>query len=186
VNGAFRFLDAELRVLVSAAERDMPDVTALPRPGDVFAGKYLIERVIGSGKNSLVFAAQHCVTGKRFAIEWLLQRSAHARHEALIDDDACEPAAIGGEPARVASDEVRDAGDLVSEAHDLEPSPQVVGHFRHPNVLEVYDVGEASGSLYTVMEWSDGESLEACLARCSCRVCAACTKRMPRASCIAT
>jgi serine/threonine protein kinase len=144
----------------------MPDVTALPRPGDVFAGKYLIERVIGSGKNSLVFAAQHCVTGKRFAIEWLLERSAHARHEALIDDDADTPvAAMSGEAARLSSDQGRDAEDLVSEAHDLESSPQVVGHFRHPNVLEVYDVGEAAGSLYTVMEWSDGESLEARLAR---------------------
>lgn len=142
----------------------MPDVTALPRPGDVFAGKYLIERVVGNGKNSLVFVAQHCVTGKRFAIEWLVPRAEHARHDAVIQEGDPEdtPAAVSGKIVA----EVRDAGDLVTEADDFVTSEhQVVGHFRHPNVLEVYDVGEAAGSLYTVKEWSDGESLEARLAR---------------------
>ncbi len=144
----------------------MPDVTALPRPGDVFAGKYLIERVIGVGKNSLVFVAHHCVTGKRFAIEWLVPRAEHSRHDALIEEDDAErtPAAVGGEQVRVS--ELRDAGDFVTQDDDFETREhQVVGHFRHPNVFEVYDVGEASGSFYTVMDWSDGESLEARLAR---------------------
>jgi serine/threonine protein kinase len=144
----------------------MLDVMAVPRPGEVFAGKYLIERMVGSGKNSLVFVAQHSVTGKRFAIEWVAPKADYARHDALIDeDDTSTPADIAC-VSNVETSEVRDAAELVSEADDYDTSAQqVVGHFRHPNVLEVYDVGEAAGSLYTVMEWSEGESLEARIAR---------------------
>jgi serine/threonine protein kinase len=36
---------------------------------------------------------------------------------------------------------------------------QVAGLFQHPNVVEVYDVGQVSGSFYMVMEWLEGESL---------------------------
>jgi serine/threonine-protein kinase len=46
--------------------------SALPGPGDIVAGKYRIEREIGRGGMSAVFGATHDVTGKRFAIKWLL------------------------------------------------------------------------------------------------------------------
>jgi serine/threonine protein kinase len=137
----------------------MPDVMALPQPGDIFAGKYLIERVIGSGKSSLVFGARHQITGKRFAIEWLLPSEEATRHDAVIEDEDADDDD---------DEDVSDAEELLSEEDDTDrPSSehQVVGHFRHPNVLEVYDVGEQLGSLYTVMDWSDGESLEARLSR---------------------
>jgi serine/threonine-protein kinase len=42
---------------------------------------------------------------------------------------------------------------------------QVANRFTHPNVVEVYDVGETRGAYYMVMEWLDGESLAAKLER---------------------
>lgn len=43
-----------------------------PRPGDVIAGKYVMERVIGQGGMGLVVAAHHPVLGHRVAIKLLL------------------------------------------------------------------------------------------------------------------
>jgi len=143
----------------------MPEVTALPQPGDVFAGKYLIERVIGAGRASLVFSARDRVSGKRVAIEWSLPGT--VRHDAVLDDEDESLAAVSGDEqgdiqAARARDDVRDADALVSEADQLADAEHVaIGHLRHPNVLAVYDVGEAHGSRYSVMEWADGESLEA-------------------------
>ena len=44
----------------------------LPKPGDIIAGKYVIQRVIGSGGMSVVFGATHNLTHKRVAIKWLV------------------------------------------------------------------------------------------------------------------
>ncbi|HKP57891.1 MAG TPA: serine/threonine-protein kinase, partial [Polyangiales bacterium] len=104
----------------------MPEAAPLPRPGDTIAGKYVIEQVIGQGGMSVVFGATHKVTGKRFAIKWLLP----------------EEAPTTGDTAR----------RFIREA-------QVAGLFQHPNVVEVYDVGQVQGSFYMVMQWLEGESL---------------------------
>jgi eukaryotic-like serine/threonine-protein kinase len=36
---------------------------------------------------------------------------------------------------------------------------RLAGEFHHPNVVQVYDLGESDGSFYMVMEWLEGESL---------------------------
>lgn len=43
-----------------------------PRPGDVVAGKYVVERVIGSGGMGIVVAAKHIQLGERVALKFLL------------------------------------------------------------------------------------------------------------------
>lgn len=78
-----------------------------------------------------VFEAVHRVTGKRFAIKWLLP-------ELSNNDEA--------------------AKRFIREA-------QVAGRFDHPNVIEVYDIGQERGSLYMVMELLRGESLDVLLSR---------------------
>jgi serine/threonine protein kinase len=110
----------------------MADSSAFPKPGDTIAAKYLIERTIGTGGMSVVFGATHRVTGKRFAIKWLLRDDSTPSTEA--------------------------AARFIREA-------QVAGRFQHPNVVEVYDVGEVSGSFYMVMDWLEGESLATRLER---------------------
>jgi serine/threonine-protein kinase len=97
----------------------------LPQPGDSVAGKYRIERMLGAGGMGAVFEATHQVTGKRFALKWLLpDLSSHA--------DAVKR--------------------FIREA-------QVAGRFEHPNVVEVYDVGQDGNSFFMVMELLQGESL---------------------------
>lgn len=50
----------------------MADRLTLPQPGDVIAGKYRVDCAIGSGGMGAVYRATHRVTGKRFAVKWLL------------------------------------------------------------------------------------------------------------------
>ena len=44
----------------------------LPQPGEVLAGKYRIERIIGKGGMGAVLSAQHELLGQRIAIKFLL------------------------------------------------------------------------------------------------------------------
>ncbi len=44
----------------------------MPRVGDVVAGKYRIEEIIGEGGMGAVFAATHTLTSKRVALKWML------------------------------------------------------------------------------------------------------------------
>ncbi len=50
----------------------MAERRALPKPGDLVASKYRIKRTLGVGGLGVVFEAAHAVTGRRFAIKWLL------------------------------------------------------------------------------------------------------------------
>ena len=113
----------------------MRDRASLPQPGDVVAGKYLIERMIGSAGQSIVFGARHAMTGKRLAIKWL---------------------ALDGSDDDEDGDEARPAAD---EDDDLSAHAQVIGHFRHPNMLDIHDIGHVNGATYIVMDWLEGESL---------------------------
>ncbi|MET0388962.1 MAG: protein kinase [Polyangiales bacterium] len=97
----------------------------LPKRGDVIAGKYEITGVLGAGGMGAVYQATHRVTGKAFAIKWLLpQLTAESDHVQRF---------------------IREA--------------QVAGRVDHPNVVEVYDVGQEVSSFYMVMELLQGESL---------------------------
>jgi serine/threonine protein kinase len=48
------------------------ETTSMPTVGDVIAGKYTIEKVIGEGGMGAVYSATHNLTGKRVAIKWML------------------------------------------------------------------------------------------------------------------
>ncbi len=51
----------------------------LPKPGDLIAGKFRIERMIGRGGMGAVFSAQHEMLGQRVAIKMLLASVASNR-----------------------------------------------------------------------------------------------------------
>jgi serine/threonine protein kinase len=59
-----------------------------------------------------------------------------------------------------------DAANQEEAAKRFIREAQVAGRFQHPNVVEVYDVGEENGSYYMVMEWLEGESLANRLEQC--------------------
>ncbi len=99
----------------------------LPKKGDLVGGKYTVEGVLGQGGMGAVFQVCHRLTGKHFAVKWLLP-------------------ALSGQ-----TDAVR---RFMREA-------QVAGRVDHPNVVEVYDVGQEGTSFYMVMELLQGESLAA-------------------------
>ena len=103
----------------------------MPKAGDVIAGKYRIESLIGEGGMGAVFSATHVHTGRRLAVKWLLP------------DVARSGAAIQR---------------LFREA-------QATGRIDHPNVVDVYDVGEQDGSAFLVMELLTGETLTKALER---------------------
>jgi serine/threonine-protein kinase len=46
--------------------------SSLPKPGDLLAGKYRVERVLGQGGMGIVFAANHELLGVRVAVKLLL------------------------------------------------------------------------------------------------------------------
>lgn len=60
------------------SEARLADRLKLPEPEDVIAGKYRVDCALGSGGMGAVYQVTHRVTGKRFAMKWLLpQASAH-------------------------------------------------------------------------------------------------------------
>src|SRR3954452_25628940 len=97
----------------------------LPKKGYVVAGKYQIEGTLGTGGMGAVFEVSHRITGKRFAVKWLLPNLT-AESDAVMR--------------------------FIREA-------QVAGRVDHPNVVEVYDVGQEGDSFYMVMELLQGEPL---------------------------
>jgi serine/threonine-protein kinase len=57
--------------------REPPNLTGLPQPGQLFAGKYRIERVIGVGGMGAVFEAHHMHLDQKVAIKMLLPQVAN-------------------------------------------------------------------------------------------------------------
>jgi len=103
----------------------------LPLPGDLIDGRYRVQRALGAGSMGAVYEATHHVTGKRFALKWLMP----------------ELTSVHGVVER-----------FIREA-------QIGAQFEHPNLVEVYDIGQEAGSLYIVMELLEGEPLSERLTR---------------------
>lgn len=69
---------AEMTRRLSLHANPLP--AALPASGDVVGSKYRIDRQLGHGGMGAVFEVTHTVTGRRFAIKWLLSTNADGPH----------------------------------------------------------------------------------------------------------
>jgi eukaryotic-like serine/threonine-protein kinase len=101
-------------------------VSAFSLIGQLYDGRYMIERQIGSGGMADVYLATDQSLGRHVAIKILSDR--YARDAAFIERFRREAAAAAG--------------------------------LRHPNIVTVYDRGEAMGTSYIAMEYLDGPTLK--------------------------
>jgi serine/threonine-protein kinase len=96
------------------------------RRGTVFAGRYLLERKLGSGGMADVWLAEDQELGRKVAIKMLHERYANdAQFVERFRREATHAAGLS-----------------------------------HPNVVAIYDRGEAEGSYFIVMEYVEGRTLK--------------------------
>src|SRR6188768_493263 len=104
-------------------------MTAPVNVGDVLAGKYQVERVLGRGGMGAVVAARHLLLGERVALKFLLP-------DALAREDVVARFLREGQAA------ARIRGEHVARVHDVgqleDGAPYLVMEY-----LEGQDLGEA-------------------------------------------
>jgi len=101
---------------------------AIPAPGTIIDGRYVLDRELGSGGMGVVFAARNIHTQKAVALKLL-----------LVPPDS------GGRSIERTARFLREA--------------RAAGRVRHPNVVDMIDVGGDPGQPYLVMELLHGRSL---------------------------
>jgi beta-lactam-binding protein with PASTA domain len=94
--------------------------------GELFDGRYRIERRLGTGGMADVFLARDESLGRRVAIKILAER--YAQDEAFVERFRREATSAAG--------------------------------LSHPNIVSVYDRGQASGTSYIAMEYLNGPTLK--------------------------
>jgi len=97
-------------------------------------GKYVIEGELGRGAMGVVYKAVDPVIGRAVAIKTI-------RFDVLTDS---------GQRDEVQKRFLREA--------------QSAGGLSHPNIVTIYDIGEADGTTYIAMEYIEGRSLDSLLA----------------------
>jgi eukaryotic-like serine/threonine-protein kinase len=96
---------------------------SLVREGEIFAGKYRVERILGEGGHGLVFAAQNLALGELVAVKLLKRASADDTTAARFLREARAAQKIRGDGiARVFAVDQLDDGDLYMVMEYLEGS----------------------------------------------------------------
>ncbi|WP_298831839.1 protein kinase [uncultured Piscinibacter sp.] len=98
-------------------------------------GKYLVSRVLGEGAMGVVYQA--------------------------LDPDIHRPVAIKAIRAPLLSPDAQD----ISATARFRTEAQAAGRLSHPNIVSVYEYGQADDAHYIAMEYVDGISLQALLSR---------------------
>jgi serine/threonine protein kinase len=106
----------------------------VPEPTEI-AGRYLVVKKLGAGAFGTVYKAKDKILGRMVAIKTI-------RLEGLAA-----------------------AGTSMDELVDrFKREAQVSAQLKHPNIVTIYDVGEANGMSYLAMEFIDGVGLERVIA----------------------
>ena len=96
------------------------------RRGTIFAGRYRLERKLGSGGMADVWLAEDQELGRKVAVKILHER--YANDEQFVERFRREATHAAG--------------------------------LSHPNIVSIFDRGEAEGSYYIVMEYVEGRTLK--------------------------
>ena len=108
-------------------------------------GKYRIERVLGQGGFGITYLAVQEMLNRKVAIKEFFMREYCDRYNGNTSISTNTPAA---------HDIVeRFKKKFISEA-------STIAKFRHPNIIDIYDVFLENNTAYYVMEYIEGESLE--------------------------
>ena len=106
-------------------------------------GKYRIERVLGQGGFGIMYLAEQLLLRRKDAIKEFFMQEYCNRNESRVATNT---------PA--AHDIVeRFKKKFISEA-------STIAKFRHPNIIDIYDVFLENDTAYYVMEYIEGKSLE--------------------------
>ncbi|HUG53519.1 MAG TPA: protein kinase [Vicinamibacteria bacterium] len=106
----------------------------VPEPSEI-AGRYLVVKKLGAGAFGTVYKAKDKILGRMVAIKTI-------RLEGLAA-----------------------AGTSLDELMDrFKREAQVSAQLKHPNIVTIYDVGEAGGMSYIAMEFIDGMGLDRVIA----------------------
>ena len=122
----------------------------LPEGTLLQGGRYEIARFIGSGGFGCTYEARHVLLGKRVAIKEFFVSDFCNR------DGQTMRVTVGTEAKRGLVEKLR--GKFIKEARDL-------ALLAHKGIVSVSDVFEENGTAYYVMDYIDGQSLDA-KARC--------------------
>ncbi len=150
-SGHARGEDLLLAATMIAAQDSLPKTLVAapkePRPGKSGAahltigarvGRYVVVRELGAGGMGVVYAAYDPQLDRKVALKLLLPE-------------------VTGDRSRSRSRSLEEArARFVREAHAL-------ARLSHPNVVAIYDVGEAEGCVWLAMEHVDGVTLDAWL-----------------------
>ena len=112
----------------------MSQPSAVPEPAEI-AGRYQVIKKLGAGAFGTVYKAKDRILGRMVAIKTI-------RLEGLAA-----------------------AGTSLEELMDrFKREAQVSAQLKHPNIVTIYDIGEADGVSYIAMEFIDGVGLDRVIA----------------------
>jgi serine/threonine-protein kinase len=109
--------------------------TAIPDPSEI-AGRYQVVKRLGAGAFGTVFKAKDRLLGRMVAIKTI-------RLDSLVASGA-------------SAEEMLDR---------FKREAMVSAQLKHPNIVTIYDIGDADGSSYLAMEFIDGVGLEKVIAQ---------------------
>ncbi len=120
----------------------MENVHALP-PSTELKGRYIIEQVLGQGGFGITYKAKDSVLGKIVCIKELF---------------------VSGNSTRSENEEVMTVTTATFSLDDFKrkfiDEAQQLARFNHPNIVSVLDIFEANNTVYMVMEFVHGQTLQ--------------------------
>ena len=127
--------------ITQTSEYNNTEVATIDRAQSFLGDRYRVIRKIGEGAAGQVFQAIDTVLERLVAIKFLRQKP---KHDAKVPD-VCKNKEVftRKSPVDGAESEVWREARLMSQLN-------------HPNIAQVYEIGELDGQRFIVMEWVDG------------------------------